>query len=209
MPDSDVVRRGYDRLASRYAERSTATDRDHAVLSTFLDSLSAPARVLDAGCGNGEPVLDRLADVATERAVGLDVSRSQVELADEAVPAVSIVQGDLRHLPFPDGSFDAVVAVDAIIHVPLPDHEAVVAEFARVLRPGGRLLLSEGARELERTATDWLDAGVEMRWHMAGPAATREHLHTAGFEVVEEWEPPEPDPETGPQPPYFAARLPR
>lgn len=204
MSDRATVRRGYDELAETYAALRAEDEREVAVLDAFLDSLTEPGRILDAGCGHGTPVLRRLSGEATT--VGLDTSRGQLRLAADAAPVASPVQGDMAALPFRDGVFDAVTAYDSIIHVPLAEHRTVLDEFARVLVPGGRLLLSEAPEEFERTNTDWLGGGVEMRWHMAGADATREQLRGAGFRLTDQWEAPEPDGD-GPRPPFFAARL--
>lgn len=155
-----------------------------ALLAAFLDSLSAPARILDAGCGQGIPVLRRLS--AASAAVGLDLSRGQLRVAAERVPAAALLRADLTALPFREGAFDAAVAYHSIIHVPEGDHRSVVEEFARVLSPGGRLLLTEGRDPWSGTNPDWLDGGAEMQWSIVGAEATRTHLRDAGFTVVAE-----------------------
>jgi len=205
MTDRETVRRGYDELAEAYAEKQSADERARSILSAFLDSLAEPTRVLDAGCGHGDPVLRRLSAVAT--AVGLDFSRGQLRIAADSAPAARLVQGDMTSLPFRADAFDAVTAFDSLIHVPLDDHRTVIDEFARVLRPGGRVLLSEAPGEFERTNPDWLGEGVEMTWEMAGADATREQLRTAGFRVEVEWDAPETAADEPPKPPFFAAVL--
>lgn len=205
MGDRETIRRGYDELAETYAASRSEDEREIAVLNEFLGSLSEPTRVLDAGCGQGTPILRRLEGDAT--AVGVDFSREQLRLAHEAVSVASLVQGDMTVLPFRDVAFDAVTAYNSIIHVPLGDHQTVIDEFARVLRSDGRLLLSEAPAEFERTTADWLDGDVEMRWRMAGAEATRDHLRNAGFCITNEWKAPEPSSVDDPEPPFFAARL--
>lgn len=205
MREKQAVRRGYDKLAETYAAKRTADDRELAILETFRDQLPDDARVLDAGCGQGTPILRRLTESAT--AIGLDFSRALLDVAAASVPTAPLVHGDMTVLPFRAGVFDAVVAVDSVIHVPLDDHQTVIDEFARVLRPGGRVLLSEAPEAFERTNPDWLDGDVEMTWQMAGASATRDQLRAAGFRLTDEWDAPEPTPEDGPKPPFFAARL--
>lgn len=205
MDDKEVVRRGYDELAEAYATRRSEDGREIAVFDEFLDSLSEPTRILDAGCGQGTPVLRRLSEQAT--AIGVDFSREQLRLAAETVPTAPLVHGDMTALPFRDDVFDAATAYNSVIHVPLADHETVLDEFARVLHPGGRVLLSEAPEEFERTNPEWLDSDVEMTWHMAGAEATREQLWNAGFRIVNEWDAPDTSAGDGPEPPFFAARL--
>jgi glycogen synthase len=93
-------------------------------------------RILDVGGGYG-----RLAGPLSEHhdVVLCDISDEMVaESARRLDGSVGIVQADARRLPFGDGSFDVVVAVDLLVH--LPDLRAGLAELGRVVRPGGRLL---------------------------------------------------------------------
>lgn len=200
MVEKRVVRTGYDELAEAYAADRSEDGREVAILREFLDSVPAPERLLEAGCGGGTPILRELDAVAP--AVGIDFSRAQLRLADRAVPEADPVQGDMTSLPFAAGVFDAVTAYHSLIHLPLADRAAVFGEFARVLAPGGRLLASEGPQEWQGTNPDWLDSGVEMQWTIAGAAATRDHLREAGFAIETEWEVREDEHWM-----FFAARL--
>lgn len=194
MTDRDAIRRAYDELAAVYAGERSADGRGQEILSAFLEACPPEPLVLDAGCGQGTPVLERLANDGP--AVGLDVSGAQLALAADAAPTAALVQGDMTTLPFADRSFDAVVAFWSLIHVPMDAHARVIAEFGRVLRPDGRLLVCEGTDEWEGENPDWLDTGVRMAWNVAGAAATREQLRDAGFAVERTWGAPETlDPE--------------
>ncbi|EMA67979.1 class I SAM-dependent methyltransferase [Halorubrum distributum] len=184
MVEKDAVRRGYDRIAAAYAADRVEDGTGRAVLAEFRESLPAAARVLDAGCGQGTPVLADLSASAT--AVGTDISRTQLDLAAERVPNAALAQGDIAALPFRDGAFDAVTAFHSLIHVPAAEHQSVVDEFARVLVAGGRLLCSEGPEEWTGANPDWLDTGVEIQWHIAGAEATRTQLRNAGFVIERE-----------------------
>jgi ubiquinone/menaquinone biosynthesis C-methylase UbiE len=208
MVERDAVRRGYDELADAYATERSEASREADVLARFLEPLTPSARVLDAGCGQGDPVLRRLRASAT--AVGVDFSREQLALATENVPDSALVLGDMTDLPIRDGVVDAVTALNSLIHVPADDSQAVVDEFARVLRPGGRVLLSEGREEWSGTEADWLGSGVEMRWSVSGIAAARRHVRNAGFTVVGEWNVADTvaaDDDDGDQWVFLAARL--
>jgi len=189
MVEKDAVRRGYDGLAEAYAADRSEDGLGTEVLTRFLGDLSGSARVLDAGCGQGTPVLRDLTASAT--ATGVDISRAQLDLAAETVPEAALAQGDMAALPFDDDVFDAAIAYHSLIHVPKEHHQRVIDEFARVLTDDGRLLVSEGVTEWSGANPDWLDTGVEMQWHIAGADATREHLRNAGFVVEREWNTPE------------------
>lgn len=205
MGDKNDIRRGYDRLAERYASQHSTDEREMNIFDEFRDSLLEPTRLLDVGCGQGTSVLQRLSDEVT--AFGLDFSREQLKLAAETVPTARLVHGDMTHLPFRDDTFDAVTAYNSLIHVPLSDHQTVLDEFARVLRPDGFVLLSEAPEQFERMNPNWLDSDVSMRWSMAGAKKTRGQLRKSGFRVVNEWDAPDTVDEDEPKPPFFAARL--
>jgi ubiquinone/menaquinone biosynthesis C-methylase UbiE len=182
--EKDTVRDGYDALAERYAAERSPNDREVAIVERFLRSLSPPARLLDAGCGQGGPALARLPDEIST--VGVDISRSQLERATERVPRAALAQADMTNLPVETDTVDAVTAFHSLIHVPETEHQQVIDEFARVLRPGGRLLVSEGTNSWHGTNPGWLDSDTEMAWTIAGAERTREQLRSAGFRIVEE-----------------------
>jgi SAM-dependent methyltransferase len=100
----------------------------------------AGRRILDAGCGSGPLSAALLAKGAV--VTGFDASPAMVELARQRLGGKAAVQvADLsRPLPFADGAFDDVV-VSLVLHY-LRDWTAPLAELRRVLRPGGRLMLS-------------------------------------------------------------------
>lgn len=101
------------------------------------------ANILDVGCGTGDDALALAERVAPGgRVTGLDTSASLVTEAQRRAPeVVDFRTGDAEALPFPDGVFDGVRADRVLMHV--PDPAAAVAEMARVVRPGGRVVVTE------------------------------------------------------------------
>jgi ubiquinone/menaquinone biosynthesis C-methylase UbiE len=204
VADRDIVRRGYDDLEESYDAVRSEDGRDIALLDEFLTSLSNSARVLDAGCGAGAPILREAS--ASAAVIGLDFSREQLRLATANAPQASLVQGDMTALPVSDNTFDAVIASHSLIHIPSEGHQTVINEFARVLQSDGRVLVSEGPREWSGSNLDWLGSGVEMQWSIAGADATRDHLRNAGFTVTTEWG-LQPSDQDGEHWIFFAAQL--
>ena len=107
-------------------------------------------RVLDVGCGTGE-LLEHLQERGA-RPSGVDPATRMVELARARAVGVDVRPGDFEHLPFDDGAFDALLAVNAFQFA--EDQEHALAEAGRVLAPGGAVGLAGWA---ERTRND-LDA---------------------------------------------------
>ncbi len=103
-------------------------------------------RVLDVGCGIGGPAI-RLARATGAAVTGITVSARQVELATARVSAdgmgeqVRIQYANAMDLPFPADSFDTAWALESIFHV--PDRRRALEQLARVVRPGGRLVLTD------------------------------------------------------------------
>jgi ubiquinone/menaquinone biosynthesis C-methylase UbiE len=134
---------GYRQWAATYDEPNTLFAVDEPTMHEILDVL-APGVVLDAACGTG-----RYAAYLAERGhevIGVDGSAEMLERARARVPQGDFRLGDLRALPLEDASVDAVVSGLALAHVPAL--EPVMAEFARVLRPDGNLVISDTHHEL-------------------------------------------------------------
>lgn len=186
-----------DLTAVKGRQRQTWASGDYAAVAARIvyqsehlcetADLQAGWRVLDVATGSGNAAL-----AAARRgcvAVGVDyvpalLERGRARAAAEHL-GVEFVEGDAERLPFPDGSFDAVVSVFGAMFA--PDHRRTAAELARVCRPGGRIALASWTPdgfigETFRTFARYLPppAGLEppMRWgegaylrSLFGPAA--------------------------------------
>jgi ubiquinone/menaquinone biosynthesis C-methylase UbiE len=121
------------------------------------------ARILDVGCGFGGTVAflnERLSGVEL---VGLNIDERQLERARRSVDAlpgnrVRFVQGDACELPFDDGAFDVVLAIECIFH--FSSRRRFFSEARRVLRAGGTLAMSDFVATSEKLdeMTDWTEA---------------------------------------------------
>lgn len=139
--DEKQAREAAARLELRATSESEIAAREQYV---GLLGVSPGERVLDVGCGTGAATRTLAQRVAPNgRVTGMDPSgallRITRELAEKAGLGglIELQDGDCRALPFPDASFDAVLAATTLSHVPDPDR--ALAEMVRVTRPGGRV----------------------------------------------------------------------
>jgi SAM-dependent methyltransferase len=154
----EIVARGYDAIALRYAEWAGAIVSPALDWLRELDSrLPDGADVLELGCGRGVPGTRELA--RRHRVTGVDISAVQIELARHHVPEASFVRADAIELDIAPGSLDAVVALYFFGHVPVDEQRELVARIAVWLREGGLVLATVGAGEAgEEVEPDWLGA---------------------------------------------------
>ena len=148
VDDPASVARQYATEANLEARRSLYADAEGPdPREVAFDAVAeiAPRRVLEVGGGPGELAARIASDLGCE-VVMLDISPRMVELA--VGRGVDARVGDVQRLPFEDGRFDCALAAWMLFHV--PDIDAGLAELARVLRPGGRLVATtNSAHHLE------------------------------------------------------------
>ncbi|WP_251329482.1 class I SAM-dependent methyltransferase [Haloplanus pelagicus] len=176
--DPDAIRRAWDAIATTYARRRDPTGSDAELLGDLRDSLPPAPTVLDIGCGDGARTLANL----PAGSIGLDISRRGLELARETVPGARLVQADMTALPVRTDSVDAVTAYHAVFHVPRERHPDVYREFARVLRPGGSVLLTLPSGRFETVRNGWM--GGRMFFSSPGRERTLAALREAGFSAL-------------------------
>jgi SAM-dependent methyltransferase len=142
---------------------------EEQILPLIRRHLAGAARVLDVGCGEGQVARMALADGA-ERAVGIDPTWAQLEVAAERGGGGSYARSGAAALPFADASFDAAVACLVFEHI--HDVDEAIVEVARVLRPGGRFLFLLNHPLLQTPNSGWIDDQIldppEQYWRI-GP----------------------------------------
>jgi ubiquinone/menaquinone biosynthesis C-methylase UbiE len=159
-----------------------------------LARIEEHCRVLDVGCGYGETAFHLAREHGCE-VVGINISAKELDLARERTPAsgvadrVSFRFGDFHELPFPDAGFDVVWSQEAFLHG--ADKGRILSECRRVLRPGGRLVISDlllGA-DVPEEERQRIQARVKSP-QMWDADAYRSGLEDSGFEVevAERWD---------------------
>jgi len=169
---TDPVRREYARLAPVY-DKKWAFYNEATIRATLSGlEVGGTERVLDAGCGTGNLILALRDKWPRLECVGLDLSAEMLSVAGAKLARGAgrppLVQGRAERLPFADGAFDLVISCNALHFVPAPAR--ALSEFRRVLRAGGRLLV-----------TDWCDDYISCRLcSLLLRLFGREHGHLLG-----------------------------
>jgi SAM-dependent methyltransferase len=114
-------------------------DRRLGMISAAAPRLAGQGRILENGCGVGMYLEPLGRAFGTPLVFGLEYDYERAAQAGLGHPPVRVVCGAGEHLPYPDGCFDLVLSNEVIEHV--QDDRQALAEMARVLRPGGRLVL--------------------------------------------------------------------
>ena len=178
----EIVARGYDAIALRYAEWAGQVDSPVMEWVRDVDArLDDGSDVLELGCGRGVPATRELA--RRHRVTGVDISAVQIELARHHVPEASFVHADVTELEVAPASFDAVVALFIFGHIPIEEQAGLVARVGLWLRDGGLFLGTFGAGDAgEQIDADWL--GTPMFFASLGGEAYVPLLREAGLEPL-------------------------
>lgn len=177
--DRDTVRRAWDDVARTYAERRDPDGSDADLIDELCARCESEPLIVDIGCGDGARTLANL----PAGSVGIDFSRAGLALADDTVPSARLVQADMCALPLVADAADAITAYHAVFHVPRTEHQAVYRAFARVLKPGGTLLMTLPSGRFETTRQGWM--GGKMFFSAPGRDRTLAQLSEAGFANVQ------------------------
>jgi 2-polyprenyl-3-methyl-5-hydroxy-6-metoxy-1,4-benzoquinol methylase len=192
MDPKDIVRRGYDALSYRY--RGDTEEPEHYAnwLTQLQERVPAGGAILDLGCGCGVPLARDLA-ASRYQVTGVDLSAVQIERARQLVPTARFRHADATQVSFRPSSFDAVVSLYALIHIPLDEQPLLLDRIGRWLRPGGWFLVTTGYRAWTGTEDGWLGGEVPMWWSHADAATYRAWIEHAGLAVVAQEVVPEGD----------------
>jgi len=179
----DAVAREYD---AQFSDELDGKALDRALLAAFLE-LSGPGPVADVGCGPGHVtryLSDRHQDVR-----GVDLSPEMIAVARQRAPGLPFHEGSLQRLPAEDGAWSGVVALYSIIHLAPEERPCAFTELARVLRPGGCLLVSFHVEDDRHAAgdvnhlTEWFGRRVDLDGYFLSPNEIIRHLDAADFGV--------------------------
>jgi SAM-dependent methyltransferase len=192
-----ATRTAYDTVAASYAEMADGmlaeSTWDRAMLNAFAELVGPAGPVGDLGCGPGR-IAGYLASLGLD-VFGLDLSPGMVEVARRAYPGLKFEVGSLLALELANESLAGALTWYSIIHTPPARLPEVFAELARVLVPGGRLLLAfQVGDEVRHIEQGYGHDGLSLDAYRLRPELIEQLAADAGLTVesrlVREPEPP-------------------
>jgi ubiquinone/menaquinone biosynthesis C-methylase UbiE len=174
-------------LVAVYARHAHSFDRARAggsMETPYLEALTqlapAPGKVLDVGCGSGEPIARYFVEHGYH-VTGVDAVTEMLDIARTRFPEMRWVQQDMRKLELPE-HFDAVIAWDSFFHLNPDDQRAMFEKFRRHTAPRGVLMFTSGLTEGEAVGGDLF--GDPLYHASLDTAEYARLLRSVGYEIV-------------------------
>lgn len=208
-PEHRDLQTGYAEWAPSYDGENPLITAEQPIVHAILAEHAGPGvAALDMGCGTGRHA-EYLAAIGCD-VVGVDASDAMLDVAREKIPSARFELGEHESLPLDDASIDLAVASLTLCH--LPDPTAAMVELARVLRPGGTVVISDPHPSAVMIGGQAFYGGISpdrpMTWvenHYHGAATWFDAFRTAGLDVIDCQEPPINDEQiaTSPLAPFY------
>ncbi|MEV0268322.1 methyltransferase domain-containing protein [Hamadaea sp. NPDC050747] len=183
----ESTRAAYDTIAPAYAEQFhdglDGIPVERALLGVFAELVrsAGSGRVADIGCGTGTGTAD-LRKLGLD-VFGVDLSPGMLAFARERYPELSFTEASMTALPIADEVLAGIAAQYSIIHIPDGELPGVLAEFHRVLRPGGQLLLFFMDRDEHVLRTEAFGLTFALDYYFRSPEVMTKALERNGFDV--------------------------
>lgn len=182
-----TVKRGYEEgdyvSAYRLDKRIDSFPLWKSNFGRLVKHLRAEAKILDLGCGPGIP-FDRYLVEKGFDVTGVDTSQKHIEMARLNVPKANFIRDDISSANFARGSFDAVISLYTIFHIPREEHGELLQKIRRLLRDDGLILVTMGT-EHEENVGEFI--GSQMAWSSYSLDENLLLVERCGFSIIH-WE---------------------
>ena len=157
--NKDNVYKSYDKMFNWFDEHRSRDLFEQPYLDLAISYLKPDAKILDLGCGMGEPIGEYFIDKGYQL-TGVDGSSKLIDLAKSRFPKSLFIVGDMREVSLKE-KFDLVIAWHSCIHLSRDDQRLMFKIFEDHINSGGILMFTSGPSDGEV----WSDNGGEMLYH--------------------------------------------
>lgn len=182
---SEINRESYDAIAPEWdAARTSFHGSERRYLDAVLERLTAPARILDLGCGTGRPMAEYVLSRG-HHVTGVDQSEQLLALACARFPEEEWIHSKIEDFPVDvdsNGAYDGAIAWDSLFHIERERHASILAYVHRALVPGGGLILTAGGSAHPAFTDTMFDHEFFYDSHPPERLATL--LRELGFEIM-------------------------
>ena len=179
-----TVEDGYEKGEYAKVFRSSAelNQFEQEFFNRLLQRLPPDPNILDLGSGTGIPYDKFLVDKGC-RVTGVDLCQKHIAEAIKNVPEAVYLKGDFSRLELEEKSFDAIISLYAIFHLPRIEHPGLFQKLNRLLKSGGLIMVSLGTSDSEYgEEDDW--CGARMAWSTYDPPTYEKMITGAGFTIL-------------------------
>ncbi|MGB1248750.1 MAG: class I SAM-dependent methyltransferase [Chitinophagales bacterium] len=183
MNENKIIKEGYDKMGSSYHERRLAKkELNYEYFDKLAPYLPSKGNLLDLGCGSGMPATQYFYDKGFN-VEGVDISDTMIEIAQSSMPEASFSVGDMAEFSIKPDSYDMIMSVYAIIHVPREKQIQLLKNIHQGLKKEGVVYLVLGDQDKKvMIKEDW--HGVPMYWSYFSPDKYNEIFETLNFEKI-------------------------
>lgn len=184
---NELTKQAYNLAAKKYhdlfKEEMNEKEYDRNILDEFAGYFKHGDTIVDTGCGPsghiGKYLFDKGLDV-----IGIDISEKCVENAINHNSKMKFKQMDFCKMEFTDNSFKGIISFYSIIHIPKKYVSQVFKEFKRILKPGGRLILTVKKGNDENFLNDLLGYKAKIYYSYFNENEIKSYLGSNGFKII-------------------------
>lgn len=179
----EIVEKSYDEIADWYLGwvEGQRSPRERYASKVLENGPPAP-RILELGCGPGVPVMRMLLDRGAE-VVANDISAKQLSLAKSRCPQATLIPGDMAELSFEPASFDGVICLYTMFHLPRAEQKSLLSKTHSWLKPSAMFVFNLVTVDDEEIYGEFLGRG--MFWSSYGVEDGMAMVRNVGLEVVQ------------------------
>jgi ubiquinone/menaquinone biosynthesis C-methylase UbiE len=182
MDKSKLAVDTYEKIAGKYAAQYFDDLTDIPYIDRFLDLLPRHGDILDIGSGPGQ--FDKYMLEKGFRVVGIDFSKEMIKIAKAKVPNGDFRMMDMRHLDFPENTFDGIYAAYSLIHIPSEEIVETLTGFYKVLKNGGYIEIGVQQGEADKIINEPFMPSEKMFFNFFTPERLSKFVEEAGFSII-------------------------